>query len=390
MSGVNGGALQALRQATGRAVPDGMEMAVAQDVGGGANIAAVAAAEQARARIQARTLMAYHNPRDMDDVRVRLLKECRRLSFARAAVYTKPVGGGETVSGPSIRFAEAALRIYGNVDIEAVTAYEDDNRRVVRVSVVDLETNASYSLDVPIEKTVERSSAGKDREVVGRRMNSKGREVFVVRATEDELLVKQAALVSKAIRTNGLRLIPGDIVDECSDLIAETLRKEDASDPDAARKSVADAFASIGVPPAALKSYLGHTIEASSPAELQRLRGIYQAIRDGETTWAAVVEAVRGESADGPAAPNGNADPARQTGDAPTNRTEPTAESEATAIGRGDRLTIPQKQRLWCLLAGQTACPHGKDELRTALPEAARNFSLDEFRDLVAQATEAP
>src|SRR5258708_6569465 len=70
-------------------------------------------AAQAKAQIEARYVMAERHPRDLDVVRQRMLKECRRPVFAGVARYRKPIGKG--VEGPSIRFAEAAIRLMGNI-----------------------------------------------------------------------------------------------------------------------------------------------------------------------------------------------------------------------------------------------------------------------------------
>jgi hypothetical protein len=245
--------------------------------------AATAVAEQARAAIQARHIVAMQRPRDLDDVRTRLLKECKRPSFAKVAIYHKPVGKG--VEGLSIRFAEAAMRYMGNLDTNAVTIWDDPNKRIMRVSVIDLESNNSFSTEITIEKTVERSKVPDGVTPLGARQNSSGRMTYLIPATEDDLLNKQNALISKAIRTNGLRHVPGDIQDEAKSLIYKVQGDDDAKDPDAARKALSDAFSELGVMPSGLKDYLGHDFATASPAEIKELRGVYVAIRDGEATW---------------------------------------------------------------------------------------------------------
>jgi len=245
----------------------------------------------AQATIQARYVMALQRPRSWDDARVRLLKECQRRGFAEVARYAKPIGQDKSKwpRGPSIRFAEACLRYAGNIGLEVTTKYEDRMKRIIAVTVTDYETNAPIGAEVTIEKTVERRNA-KDRVVVGQRVNSYGDTVYVVEATEDDLLNKQNAAISKAARTSILRLVPGDIVDECMALVTQTLNAEAAKDPAGAKKSVCDAFASIGVMPKDLADYLGHSLDAVQPAELVDLREIYATLRDGETTWQAVLE----------------------------------------------------------------------------------------------------
>lgn len=247
-----------------------------------------AVAAQVVASVQARYTVALARPRNLDQVRVSLLNECRRPGFARVAIYNKPIGQG--VTGPSIRFAEAALRCLGNVLPEVITVFDDADKRIVRVSVTDLEGNVTYSKDVTVTKTVERANA-KGQEVVGQRVNSRGSTVYIVRASDDDCLNKENALVSKALRTVALRLIPGDILDEALDTVEETLRSKAAEDPAGERKRMVDAFASIGVNPTMLVAHLRHPLEQITPAELSKLRGVYLAIKDGEATWVDVTEA---------------------------------------------------------------------------------------------------
>jgi hypothetical protein len=227
------------------------------------------------------------NPRDMDNVRMKLLRECSRPGFAEVARFSKPVGG-DRIEGPSIRFAEAALRCMGNVVPESMVIWDDDEKRIIRVSVTDIESNLTYSTDIVVMKTVERQRLQKGQQPLSSRTNSQGKIVYTVRATEDDLLTKQNAQVSKAIRTQGLRLLPGDILEECMDQVMETQRKRDAQDPDAARKKLLDAFGKLNIMPSQLAEYLGHGTDQLVPAELADLRAVYSAISDGETTWAAL------------------------------------------------------------------------------------------------------
>jgi hypothetical protein len=249
-------------------------------------------AAQARALVEARYLIALNRPRDLDVVREKLLKECRRPGFAEVAIYKKPIGKG--VEGLSIRFAEAAIRYMGNIDISQQTIYDDPEKRIIRVSCTDMETNTPYSSDVTIEKTVERRSVKDGDQVIRKRKNSKGDDLYIILATEDDILNKQNALMSKAIRTNGLRLVPGDIQDECEQLVRETKRKRDVEDPDGAKRRLFDAFGSIGVTVSQIKEYLGHDGDTLQPKELEDLRGIYVALKDGETSWREVMDHVVG------------------------------------------------------------------------------------------------
>lgn len=254
---------------------------------------ATAMAERAKAEIQAHFIVAMQRPRDLDDVRVRLLKHCGRKLFAERAEYAKPVGGQKIV-GPSIRFVETAIQEYGNAIAETTVVYEDDEKRVLRITVNDFERNVGYHDEAVVEKFVERRNP-KDAEVIGQRTNSRGEVVYRVRATEDDLANKQAAAVSKKIRNLGLRILPADLVDEAMEQCRETRRKDIASDPDAVRKKIADAFAALGVTPESLAEYIGSPISQASPADLDELRVVYATLKDGEARWSDVIESRRAE-----------------------------------------------------------------------------------------------
>lgn len=276
----------------------------------GIESAASAVAAQSRAMVEARYVIAMHRPRNWDQVRQDLLKECRRPSFAnnKSAYYRKPIGKG--VEGLGIRFVEVALRCMTNVLVETTMIFEDQLKEIHRVSVTDLESNITYPMDVRVERTVERSKPSDDGSYISVRKNSYNSNVYTVPATEDDLLNKRNAHISKAMRTLGLRIIPGDLQDEGEAIIKRVRLDEAAKDPDAERKRIVDAFGELGVKAAQLTEYLGHDIGTCSPAELVDLRGLYGAIRDGEATWASVMENSEEERAAGKKAPkDGGAKP---------------------------------------------------------------------------------
>jgi hypothetical protein len=252
--------------------------------------ASTAIAAQSKAMVESRYIMAMRNPRNWDGVRQELLKECRRPTFAnnQSAYYVKPIGKG--VEGLGIRFVEVALRCMKNVLVETTMIFEDTEKEVHRVSVTDLEANITYPLDVRVSKTVERSKPNSDGSYISVRKNSYGKETFTVLGTDDDLLNKRGALISKAIRTIGLRIIPGDLCDEAEEIIKRIRLDDAAKDPDAERRKIVDAFSAIGVSATDLVSYLGHDLAKCSPAQIVELRGIYGAVKDGEATWQSVMD----------------------------------------------------------------------------------------------------
>lgn len=252
--------------------------------------ASTAIAAKSKAMVEARYIMAMQRPRNWDQVRQDLMAECKRPTFAhnKSAYYRKPIGKG--VEGLGIRFVEVALRCMKNVLVETTMTFEDETKEIHCVSVTDLESNLTYPLDVRVSKTVERAKPMDDGSYISVRKNSYDKLTYTVPANDDDLLNKRAALISKAIRTLGLRIIPGDLQDEAEEIIKSVRMDEAARDPGAERKRIADAFADIGVKAADLTAYLGHTLDTCSPTELVDLRGIYGAIKDGEATWKSVME----------------------------------------------------------------------------------------------------
>jgi hypothetical protein len=247
--------------------------------------AAVAAGEAAKARIQSGYIMAFQKPRDIMEARDRILKACKRSEFAGKAEYSKPVGK-TSIKGPSIRFAELALREWGNIMTEVTTLYEDENLRRVRISALDLETNAQFTRDIQIKKTVERKSKkGREEDLVSERKNSYGDTVFIVRATDEEMYTKESAWVSKVLRNEGLRLIPTDIIEEGMTEARKTVAERATKDPEGEKKRLLDAFSSLGIGPKEVQKYIRHPLDTISPPELVSLRTVYQSIRDGESTW---------------------------------------------------------------------------------------------------------
>lgn len=254
-----------------------------------AETAATAAAAQVRAQMEFHYVMALRAPRDWDEVRLRILKECDRPAFAREALYNKPIGKG--VMGLSIRFAEKALMCMRNVGSDTIVTFDDEQKRIVRQIVTDFENNLTFSKDVIMEKTVERRQVKEGQEKLGSRMNSTGQIVYLVRATEDELLNKEGALISKAMRTNVLRILPGDIQADAEERIRKVLNDQHAKDPEGRKKAMLSAFYDLGIKPLQVVEYIGHDLETPITAEeFTRLLALLNAIKDGETNMREAIE----------------------------------------------------------------------------------------------------
>lgn len=257
--------------------------------------ASTAVAARSRAEVEARYAVALKFPRSWMDVRNRMLANCARHRFAETSRYAKPVGSGK-VMGWSVRFAEAMAREMGNLYIGTTVVWDDDEKRIIQVMVTDLESNTTYPMEITIVKTIERkSSAGY--EVVSSRTNKQNQTIYIVKATDDDLLNKQNSQISKALRNSVLRLAPGDLLDECFDAIQESLSKADKSDPKGQIKKLSAAFYEIGVSAKMIAEFLGMpTLENVAPEQLAVLRTIYTGLKEGETSWDDVMAQKEGVS----------------------------------------------------------------------------------------------
>jgi len=220
--------------------------------------------------------------------RARILDACKRVRFAEVALYQKPVGGNK-IEGLGIRFAEEIAKAFGNIETSIEVMHETEHDVKLRIRVTDLETNMTHSTEIEISKTIERKFPKKGQEVISERENSKGETVSLVKASADEMLNKINAQASKALRNNILRIIPEDIIEEARDTIKETIRSGISKDPKAALKKILDAFRVLNIMPRDIEGYLDHEIEQVTPAEIENLRAVYQALKDGETNWGEIM-----------------------------------------------------------------------------------------------------
>lgn len=68
--------------------------------------------------------------------------------IAAQMAYAKPVGGGQTAEGPSVRLAEIVMASYGNIRAQAMVISIGQTEIVVRGMAHDLENNTAASVDV--------------------------------------------------------------------------------------------------------------------------------------------------------------------------------------------------------------------------------------------------
>jgi len=243
----------------------------------------VAAMSRATALVQARFMMAMHNPRNQLAIKQKLLDLCHNPSFARMSKYRLPIGEG--VIGFSIRFAEAALKEWGNMTAETYTVSDDDDKVVMHTEVLDLETNASFGGEVVVPKRVERNREDPTRLLISTRKNSRGQDVYVYAATDDESRSIRQAGVSRILRTEGLRLIPADILGDAWEAVDKTMQSGKDDSRQSKVQTLVNDFNAVGVDAKQLALYLDHDPAVLNRDEYLELTQVLAAIKDKKAKW---------------------------------------------------------------------------------------------------------
>lgn len=238
--------------------------------------------------------MAHLHPRDEKTILKKVLAE---IDMAPELASTKfysipyrdrdPETGEEKrvfVEGPSIKLALQLVRRYGNAAADVRHIEENEDEVKLMAVFLDYETNVRLSKSYTVSKWQ-------------RRRNGQ-----TVRLDSQRLSAHIQANGSKALRNIILDSLPEELVHQAYKKVralAERKAKKEIHDPKKWAEDTVKAFAVMKVPKEALVAYFGHDLDACSQEEVTKLRGIYNAIKDGHTT-AAEVFAPEPGSGDGP------------------------------------------------------------------------------------------
>ncbi|GGO89175.1 hypothetical protein GCM10011348_46310 [Marinobacterium nitratireducens] len=226
------------------------------------NAPAQAESQRAIQEVQAAMVIAKKFPRDMQAAMDRILNACTRPTLAEGALYSYN-RGGQDVTGPSIRLAEAIAQNWGNMQFGI---RELDQKAGVESTVEafawDVETNTRQvkTFTVP-HKRFTRS---------GTKTLTDSRDIY-------ELVANQGA---RRLRACILGVIPGDVVEAAQKQCEITLNTHADTSPEAIKKMVA-AFGEFGVSGEQIQDKLQVRLEAMRPAQMVQMKKIYASLRDG-------------------------------------------------------------------------------------------------------------
>ncbi len=317
--------------------------------------------------VQAAVLMAKKFPRDERLAQDEILAICDQPIFAEGAFYSFPRGRkldektGEwkqnIVTGPSIRMAREAARVYGNFRYGFVISHEDDDGRQI----------IGYAWDV--QKNNRTTSSDYFKKLILRRVGT-GREATTIPVTPDERELRELTnrRASILMRNCILSLLPAYFVDRAVGICRETAGGGGGGKPGAPATDLVEriekmkaAFGELGITQIQIETYLKKPVLQATSEDLGELRGIYQSLEDGVISPQERAEMFGGgsgsqEQAKGPGidTPTLSERDMKPVGDAPFPLHEgaqpPTKETELTQAPLPEAITEEQRKALMSAL----------------------------------------
>ena len=240
-----------------------------------AGSAQTADSARAIAEVQAALMIARMNPRDQRVSMDRILNACTRQSLAQSAVYAYS-RGGSSITGPSIRLAEAIAQQWGNIQFGIRELSNSGGKSEVQAYAWDVETNTRREISFTVPHIRYTKKGGYSLE--------DPRDIY-------ELVANQGA---RRLRACILAVIPGDVVEAAVSQCQVTLRQSVDVSPEGIKKTI-DAFERFGVTKAQIEKFCQCRSEAINAAQIVRLRNVYTSLRDGMSSpedWFEPVEEV--------------------------------------------------------------------------------------------------
>lgn len=221
-------------------------------------------ASRAIAEAQGKLVIAKRFPRDEVAAYAKAMEACQRPTMAAKAFYSFP-RGGQTVEGPTIRFAEELARCWGNIDYGIKELSQDDGKSEMQAYAWDLETNT---------QSVQNFTNPHQREQ-GKKM--------VTLTSQRDIYENNANMATRRLRSRILAILPSwfveDAIAECKKTLAG---KNDMPLIDRVKNMVV-AFAKLGVTQEQIEKRLKRKIDTMNADDFTTFIGIYNAIKQGES-----------------------------------------------------------------------------------------------------------
>ena len=227
-------------------------------------------ASRAIAEAQGKLVIAKRFPRNEVEAYAKAMEACQRPTMAAKAFYSFP-RGGQTVAGPTIRFAEELARCWGNIDYGIKELSQDDGKSEMQAYAWDLETNA---------QSVQNFTNPHQREKTDRKTRTTVMENLT---SQRDIYENNANMATRRLRSRILAILPSwfveDAIEECKKTLAG---QNDTPLIDRVKKMVVQ-FAKMGVTQEQIEKRLKRKIDTMNADDFTAFIGIYNAIKQGES-----------------------------------------------------------------------------------------------------------
>lgn len=219
---------------------------------------------RAIAEAQGKLVIAKRFPRNEIDAFAKVMTACQRKSLAEKAFYSYP-RGGETVQGPTIRFAEELARCWGNLDYGIKELSQGNGNSEMQAYCWDLETN-TMSIQ---------NFTNPHRKEVGKTI----RELTSLR----DIYENNANMAARRLRARILAVLPSDLVDEAIKECRKTLTGNNETPLIDRVKSMTVAFGKLGVTQEMIEGRLKRKIETMTTEDFADYIGIYNSLKENNS-----------------------------------------------------------------------------------------------------------
>ena len=215
--------------------------------------------------VQAAMVIAKKFPRDEYEATEKIKRTCQRSTLAEQAIYSYP-RGGQNVSGPSIRLAEALAQNWGNIDYGIIELEQKDGKSEMMAYAWDLESNTRVTKIFGVEH---------------KRDTKKGSYVLT---DSRDIYEATANFGARRMRACILGVIPGDVVDMAVNECRETQKKSYGELPSQEKiKKIEKLFKKdFGVTKEQIEKYAGRNMGTFGAEECTDLWGVYTALKNGQ------------------------------------------------------------------------------------------------------------
>ena len=219
---------------------------------------------RAIAEAQGKLVIAKRFPRNEIDAFAKVMTACQRKSLAEKAFYSYP-RGGETVQGPTIRFAEELARCWGNLDYGIKELSQGNGNSEMQAYCWDLETN---TMSVQNFTNPHRKEVGKTI-----------KELTSLR----DIYENNANMAARRLRARILAVLPSDLVDEAIKECRKTLTGNNETPLIDRVKSMTVTFGKIGVTQEMIEGRLKRKIETMTAEDFADYIGIFNSLKENNS-----------------------------------------------------------------------------------------------------------